>query len=482
MASETPEPSRLESARAPDDLKASVLRGGRFLLTRQGLGLVLSLVGVLAITRAIGAGGYGLYAAAFGIAFFAQATSELSLDVYLVRFPGDLGREVCDQVFTLLVILAVVATAALVAAAPAIAHFVQIRDFEPIAVAMFASIPLTQLQQVHLSRLERSFDYKRIGAVELAAQVGYLAVALPAAFAMHSAWAPVMGWWFQQLILLVGFWVSDAYRPRLLWVRVLALDALKYGLVTNSSNFVYSTRTLVAPILVSRLLGATGVGYIALALRLVQQLGFVQLVMLRISIAVLGKVADDGARLRRAMTQGAEMQLLSVGIPLTCFSLVAAKVIPLVFGSNWAPVARLLPVLSIPYMALSLFSVVTATLSLDPRPWRLLITQASNAGLLWLGALIFIPKCGIAGYAYAELCTMASWVVADRLLVLSRPRPDYRYVLPWWLGLSAASIAPVTTWWTLVAIPVALALPGSVRELRSIARTVVQPSTNATFA
>jgi O-antigen/teichoic acid export membrane protein len=467
MDSESPETSSLTPP-VDEDLRGTVVRGGLQLMIRQGAGLILSVGTVLVLTRVIGPAGYGLFSAVFGIAFFAQATGELSLDVYIVRFPRELTREVCDQVFTLLVVLAGITTLLLIGATPALALLVKLRGFDGIAIAMFASIPLMHMQQVHLSRMERALDYRRVGVVELGAQVAYALVALPLAFVLKDAWAPVFGWWVQQLFLLLGFWHADRYRPRLSWKPKLVRDALRYGVATNASNVVYSMRSLVVTVFVSRVLGASGVGYVSLAIRLAQQLGFVQAVMLRISIAVLGKIADDRERLRRAMTQGAELQLLAQGVPITLFSLVASVLVPVIFGRAWTPVAHLIPLLAPAYMAMAMFSTVSAAMWLGRRPRDLLLTQGSSAALLWLGSVIFIPHYGIQGYGYGELVAMGSWLVANVLLARHMPRPRYRIVFGWWVSLAAASLAPVTSWWVLCVCPLGLAAPGSIAELRRV--------------
>jgi O-antigen/teichoic acid export membrane protein len=468
MADEAADQDPVTAPPPPIPLRTAVVQGGMRLLARQGAGLVLSIASVLVMTRAIGPTNYGVYSAAFGVMFFAQATGEMSLDLYLVRHPGELSRAVCDQVFTLLVISAVGTTAVLLILTPEVARLIPLPDIEPIAFALFASIPLVHLQQVHLSRLERDLDYTSVGAVELIAQLAFVAIALPLAFVYRDAWAPVAGWWLQQIVLLGGFWMRDPYRPRMTWHWELAAEALKYGAVTNSSNFVYSLRNLVVPVLGSRILGPGGVGYVSLALRIGQQLGFLQAVIQRISIAVLGKIATDRERFRRVLTQASELQVLCVGVPIAGFSLFSATLIPLIFGQAWRPVAELIPRLAPAYIALAMFAPLIAALSLARRPWALVATQATSAALLWLGALVLLPRFGVNGYGYAELFATGSWLVADWLLGRQQMRPDYSVLIIWGFALSAAALAPITSWWLVCAAPLAFASPMSRREIKTL--------------
>jgi PST family polysaccharide transporter len=66
-------------------LRNQIMRGGAFLAVRQLLGMVISLVGMLLLTRLIGPEKYGLYTAAFGMAWYLQIVSQLGVEVYLVR-------------------------------------------------------------------------------------------------------------------------------------------------------------------------------------------------------------------------------------------------------------------------------------------------------------------------------------------------------------------------------------------------------------
>lgn len=462
------EPVQPEPARA-DDLRGRVLSGGRALLIRQCLGVVVSVAGMLLLTRFIGPAAYGVYAAAFSIAFFIQMTAELSLDIYLVRHQGELPAAHIDQVFTLLVVSAGLMTCLSLACTPLINDAVHLPGYEWVAAAMFASLPLVHLQQVPLSLLEREFSYNTIGVVELVAQTSFFAVAAPLAIGGAGAWAPVAGWWTQQLILLAGFWRRETYRPSLVWNWRLIREIVSYGVLTTSSNFVFSLRTLVGPLLVGHLLGAAAVGFVALAIRISEQLAFARQVTFRISIAMFAKVASQADRFRRAMTQAAEVQLLAVGVPTAGFALLAGALVPIVFGSRWAPVAHLIPLLAAAYMATALFSMQGAVMALRRRPWDLFIALGSNAVLLWVASLLFVPRFGIEGYGYAELVAICSWLIGELLMLGRFPRPDYINGVAWLVGLSAIALARDTSWWVLIVAAICFLNPGSIRELHKLA-------------
>ena len=64
-------------------LRTQVLRGGTFLVIRQGLGVIIGLGGVLLLTRAIGPEKYGLYAASLNIFGYVQSLSQLGIEIFV---------------------------------------------------------------------------------------------------------------------------------------------------------------------------------------------------------------------------------------------------------------------------------------------------------------------------------------------------------------------------------------------------------------
>lgn len=75
-------------------------------------------------------------------------------------------------------------------------------------------------------------------------------------------------------------------------------------------------------------------GYVALAIRIVEQLGFVKDVAWRLSIPALARMQQDLMRTVRAITEGITLQTMAAGVSLVGFSLVAPWIIPVVFGSR----------------------------------------------------------------------------------------------------------------------------------------------------
>jgi len=459
-------PSSEGSADTPQepDLRASVVRGGKKLLIRQTAGLVISGVGSIVIARLIGLTGYGSFAAVFEVTFFIQTMLEFSLDLFLVRRSA-VDKEIYDTVFTLLVVSAAVGTSGAISSIPLLGHFVHVPQFHDVALCMFASIPVMHLQQVPLSKLERELNYGVIGKAEVAAQMMFFIVGASLASINFGVWAPVIAWWTQQTILLVIFWAKADYRPALGTRMPLVREAMRFGAATTSANFVYSLRNLVNPVVVSRLLGVRAVAIVGLTLNLMDQVAFIKGVTYRIALTVLGRVQGSASRFATAVRMGTMIQMFVVGIPFIGFACAARILIPLFFGSKWTEVAYVFPLVAVSYLAYVGASLYAAGLLAKGNPWLTIIPNMMNSVLLWLAAVVLVRRFGVIGYGLAELFTIPSMILTLMIYAISFGRQHFLVPSIWFISISTAILAPVVSWWLLLALAAPMCIGPSRRGL-----------------
>jgi PST family polysaccharide transporter len=449
------------------DLRASVVRGGKKLLIRQTAGLVISGVGSIVIARLIGLTGYGSYAAVFELAFFIQAILEFSLDLFLVR-RSSVDKEIYDTVFVLLLVSAALGTSGAIAGIPLLGHFVHVPQFHDVALCMFASIPVMHLQQVPLSKLERELNYGVIGKAEVAAQMMFFIVGVSLASIHFGVWAPVIAWWTQQTILLVAFWAKAGYRPALGARMPLVREAMRFGAASTSANFVYSLRNLVNPVVVSRILGVRAVAIVGLTLNLMDQASFIKTVTYRIALTVLGRVQGSASRFATAVREGTMIQIFVVGIPFIGFACAARILIPLLFGSKWAGVDHVFPLVAVSYLAYVGGSLYTAGLLAKGNPWLTIAPNMMNSVLLWLAAVVLVRRFGVIGYGLAELFTIPSVMLTLMIYTISFGRQHFLVPSIWFISIAAAILAPVVSWWLLLALVTPICIRPSRRGLFAV--------------
>ncbi len=448
-------------------LRRQIVRGGAFLAVRQGAGIVISVVGVLLLTRQIGPEGYGLYAAALGVSTYVQSIALCGINVYLVRRTGDDTREVYDQASTLLLALGVVTALVAAALTPWLATWMRLPGFAPLARTMFVALPVVLIGQAALARLERRLDFRRVAVLELGAQLAYFAVALPLAFAGFGAWAPAIAWLVQQALLSGALLASAGYWPRIHWDRSLAREMTSYGISLSSSMWAWNLRTLVNPLVVGRFAGADAVGTVALAIRLVEYLSFVKTATWRLSIAALARLQDDRQRLRRAVSEGIRLQAIALGPLLVGFGWIAPWAIPRLFGAEWLPVVSVYPFIALAYLFNAVFSLHSSALYVLRRNWAVATFHIVHVALFAGTALLLVPTLGVIGYGVAELVALASYALLHSRLTAAVGEPRYGAAVVWTLVFGAALFYRYA-WWTSLGLVLVALLPSSRVELQSV--------------
>ncbi|AFY66517.1 oligosaccharide flippase family protein [Geitlerinema sp. PCC 7407] len=449
-------------------LRSQVMRGGVYLALRQGLGMVISLGGVLLLTRTIGPDQYGIYTAVYSLFWYLQTISQLGISVYLVRREGQEEQKfIYDQGFTLLLLMALSAVAIAFVGLPWIGQWVRLESFQPVARTMLFTLPLVLVGQVGMAQLERKLDYRRVALIELANQLMFYLVGLGCAFQGMGVWAPVAGWWAQQAQSVILLLWAARYRPQFHWDPKLIREMLGYSVGFSASYWIWQARVLVNPLIVGRYAGADAVGYIALAIRMVEVLGFVKGVTWRISIAALARLQDDTERLRKAVNEGMGLQILAIGPLLVVLAIALPYLLPVMFGPEWLPVLSVFPFIALSSLSNSLFNMHSSVLYVLKHNWHVSLFHLANIVLFGGAAAVLVPRLGLVGYGWAEMVTLLSYCVIHYSLSKAVGSPDYRLAGVWWAGLSLGLFVYQLGWWTLIAVGAIALLPQTHRQIKA---------------
>jgi len=419
-------------------LRTRVLRGGVYLGLRQGLGVVLGFAGAILLTRAIGPGAYGLYAASLGTYTYLFSLSQWGIGVYLIRREGEVLPEDYHQAFSLLLLLGIVAGILGFLALPLIARCTNLEGFMPVAAALVAGLPLNLLTLPPLARLERALDYRKVALVELGGQLAYYVVALPLAFSGVGVWAAVVGWWCQQLLMVGLVYKSSGYWPRWHWDAVRLRTMTSYGLGFSASMWVWQLRSLVNPLIVGRYAGGEAVGFVALAIRIVEHLSFLKAIGWRISIAALTTLEKDKSRLTKALTEGMNLQVLAVAPFLVVFALSAPWLIPFFFGRSWIPVTAIYPFIALSYVVNALFNFHSSALYVIRRNWEVAAFHLIHIVLFAGGTWVLVPRLGFTGYGWGEAIALLGYPFIHLQIVKHVGRPNYSLAGLWALAAGMA--------------------------------------------
>jgi PST family polysaccharide transporter len=450
-------------------LRSSALRGGAYLAGRQLVGMLLSLAAVLVTTRVIGPAKYGIYAAALGICATIQNLGTVGIGVYLVRQPGEADERDYHLSSTVLGVLGVSMALATLALVPVIVRWVNIPGLGPVLRVMTLSLVFQLFAIPANARLERALDYRRVALIDLTAQVIYVLLTFVLAVMGAGAWALVAGFCLQQAAICLGAHRAAKYRPRFHWDSARFRHMAHYAMGFFASQSVWQFRNLANPMIVGHFLGAADVGYVSIAIRMIELLTFMKNAAWRISFAVLGRVQHDTRRMLLAINEGMKLLNLAVGPVLVIFGLIGVWVMPLAFGVRWQPAMRIFPFIALSYLTNSLFNLQQSALYVIKKNWQVTEFNLANV-ILFLGAAwTLVPRLGINGYGWAEVVSLASYGVIHLSTRKYIGRLDYGMVGLWWSSLSAALFWQYLGLW-IVLLPAAVLLwPATLRQLRGYA-------------
>ena len=440
-------------------LRSKVMRGSAYLLFREGLGMFISIGNVLLVTRAIGPGQYGIYTAAYGISQVLHTFGHLGIGIYLIRQEGEQTRQDYHQAFSLMLVLGSLFVAGSFLCLPLISAWLRMDGFAPIFQTFTLFSFLTVLNQVPLAKLERNLEFKRIAWVELLSQLLLFAVSLPLAMRGFGAWAPTLGWCAQQVQMAILLWTAARISPRWCWDWQRAKEMVTYGFGVSASSWVWYLRTLVNPMIVGRFAGEAAVGQVAIAIRLLDMLGFAKSATYRISIAALSQLQNDFSRLKRAISEGMELQILVLGPLLVLASWFGPPLFPLLFGQEWAPAMAVFPFLAIACLSNGAFNLHCSALYVLRRNWEVTVFHVAYLLTFALLALVLLPRFGLIAYGWAEAITVITYSLAHFFLNREVGSPNYFIAGLWGIAFSLALFSYQLGWWVAGVLTVVLLLP-----------------------
>lgn len=465
----------LMSVEKEPSLRRRAVEGSFYMSLRRAIGTGLSFIGLLFVTRIVGPEAYGLFAAVSGVLGYLQTLGQMGVRVYLIRGKQDMPESLFHLAFTWLALWGVSLTVIAIGIFWLAGRFwIRTEGFVPVLLSLIALLPTMLLTNVPTAILERRLEYKRTAFVEIASQALFYVTAIPLAYGGYGVWALVGGFWSSQVAFIVGFFWAARYRPRWHWDRAQWRDMFHYSFMQALGGWVYDLRHLAPSLILLPLAGQQAVGYYALAQRLLQMLGFAREAVSRVSLPLYGRVQDEVEKLLFAVYRSAQAQILGMGVACLGFALVGAKALPMLFGAKWdiPLVMWLFAILASEQILSSIFGAHAQALQVK-RHSMVIVRLATLEILLFFalgGALAAAAPAAWKeiGFAFAFYAAHlpANWLY-DRAMRRYFGRPLYGMNLAWAIALSVALLAPVVSYWLLLALGVFL-LPASRRELKQL--------------
>ena len=451
-------------------LRRLTVRGGAYLTAREGIGGLIRLGGVTIVIRVLGPSSYGVYSGAAIFVALAAGVAQGGTEVFLIRQQSEPSDELYHVAFTYLLVTSLAVALAAFGLSFAAGTFVHSEQALVVFRVLVFSIPVNVMWAPAQAHIERRFDYRKMGLIELSGDVVLYAVSVPLALMHFGAWSLVAGFFAWQTWLLLASLVLSGLRPRLRWSSSIARSLLGHGTSYAASGWIGGIGALTIPIVVGIYRGAAGIGFVSFALRLVDTVAFAQRGAWRLGLVSMSRVGDDRSRLKRGLEEGSILQLLAVGVPIALVSANARWIVPTLFGRSWLPAISVFAILSLVTFLRAPALIQSTLLYSRGRNMPNVTATIIGQGCIAATAIVLVPHFGVTGYGVATACSLVSllyiqWVVRREIV-----RFSYRRLWPFVFTLSPIIVMPfVPMPWALIMLApliVTFALPGSRDSLR----------------
>jgi O-antigen/teichoic acid export membrane protein len=386
----------------------------------------LGTVGIgVVLARMLGPHAFGTYAVAWVALLAVLSLNDLSVSLAIVRWPGD-PAEIAPTVTTIAVTGSAAMYAVCFAGAPWYASAMGAPAAAGVIRVLALSVVLDGLVCTPVGLLDRSFRQdRRMIADQVNSWLGAL-VSIGLAWAGLGAMSLAVGR-IAGAVAAAALYIAFSPEPlRFGFDRARARALLRYGTPLAGSTVVVFAVANVDQLVVGRLLGATALGFYALALNLATwPVTMFSLPVRNVAPAAFARLQHDHEAMRTAFLSAAAL-LCAVALPV-CL-VIGGSATPLIrfaYGARWLPASGVLPWLSL-LAALTIFFQLAYDYFVVLARTRVVFTVQLGWLLTLVPALIAGARlAGVVGVGAAEAA------VAGGL------------ILPWYLHeLRGAGIRP----------------------------------------
>lgn len=324
-----------------------------------GTQLVLQLATMAVLARLLAPADFGLVAATTLIFSFLALFSEILIAPALIQ-RAELEPRHVHTGFLTVVVVGFALSLLLNLCAPMVEQGLQIEGLEQttpfMAIVMFFQV----LAAVPDALAVRKLEFKTVALSEAAAYTfGYMAVALPLAYAGYGVWALIWG-------LVAKFGLRAAlllYIKRadlgLGFDRAALRDVMQFGTGYALMRFFNMSATQGDNVVVGRMLGAETLGLYDRAYMLMKiPAALFQRIAARVFFSALSKVQEDPEKLRGGFSRGVQLSAL-FGLTMSAALLtMAQELVLIILGNQWTtliPVFAILATAAYPRLAYKAF-------------------------------------------------------------------------------------------------------------------------------
>jgi len=234
------------------------------------------------------------------------------------------------------------------AISPFIARFFNNEQVGPLLAVSSLIFVIHSSASLHSALLRKKLQFHKSSIADIGDAFGYVAGALPAAFAGLGVWSLVIGNITGYIPGTILRWIFARWHPSFVFSVSSLKDIWKFGAANVSTRMVYTVMDRLDYLIIGKFLSAATLGFYYMSLRIIRMpADSLTFIGNRISLPAFALVQDDTQRLQRGLLKG-ESFLSLIAIPLfTGLAIVAPELISVFVGAKWLPAVSSLRILCV---------------------------------------------------------------------------------------------------------------------------------------
>jgi O-antigen/teichoic acid export membrane protein len=367
----------------------------------QSIKFVTSII----LARLLAPQDFGLMAMALVVTGFVEIFKDLGTGSVIIQ-RSEISRDLLDTLFWANIVFGFLTGGGVSLCAPVIAGLYGASRLGPIFQVLGLTFVFSSCAVVKNALLHRDMRFGRLAFVEMSVVVIQGVVAVWLAVIGWGVWALVAGTIGASIASTSLLWQAVPWRPRFFfrWQDFSSVFRFSFNLTgANIFNFLINNADKV---IVGRFLGATPLGYYALAQKiLMTPIYLVSLSLTRVLFPGFSKIQDDNTQLQQKYLRACGAIVLIIFPALAGICILAAPFVNVMLGAKWGPVIPLIMIMSPAGTILSL-SATTGVIYLVKGRTNWMLWWAIFSGTLSIFGLIIGLRWGVVGVATGYLMAL----------------------------------------------------------------------------
>lgn len=423
-------------------LKIKSLRAGIWTILGKGSNDLLRLISSLILTRILYPEAFGLMATGLVIITMVQLFSDTGVKVSLIQNPKGDNPNYLNSAWIISIIRSTFLFIFVLSLSIPIANFYNQPELKYILGIMSVGILINGFENPALAIIIKKLRAEKQVIYELGTQILGFITTLILAYLLRSVIALAIGYLLLSVYRVIGSYIVESYRPRLIWNKEAGSALFHFGKYIFLNTLITWTTMNADRLIIGKALNmeALGIYSIGLNIGIIIEMLFVQ-ILNQSYFPALSSVSTDLNRAQRMFRRTSTL-VVGLSIPiLTVISLFSKEIISILYDPRYAMASIALTWISLRGIFRIISIIQGQTLIALGKPSMETISMFIGMVLLAIIMPYGAHNYGLEGVAIAAFVVGIIITIAQSMFLLINLNYSYKVIIRPWLQAFFTSVA-----------------------------------------